>query len=122
MQKCGVHVSYQLQVCLLICSFPSSLSYSPHSTCLSCVSTHALVRNPPCCLVCCILPRRLSPPTHLIFQLNINHVTRSYSQCEGRKNMGKGCDGIKEFCCTQRRVKARGASVWYTWVLNTVDH
>jgi len=25
--------------------------------------------------------------------------------------MGKGCEGIKEFCCTQRRVKARGASV-----------
>jgi len=25
--------------------------------------------------------------------------------------MGKGCEGIKELCCTQGRVKARGASV-----------
>jgi hypothetical protein len=122
MQKCGVRVSYQLQVCLLICSFHSSLSHSPHSTCLSCVSTPTLVRNPPCCLVCCILPRRLSHPTHLVFQLYINHVTRSYSQCDGRKNMGKGCDGIQEFCCTQGRVKARGASTHGYWILWTTKY
>lgn len=60
-------------------------------------SAHAHVRNPACCLVCCILPRSLSHPTDLIFKLNINHTTRSCSQCNAKmkrkENNGKGCEG-----------------------------
>jgi hypothetical protein len=101
--------------------FSSWLS-NAHSTCQSCVPTHVLDRNPPCCLVCCILPRRLSLPTDLIFRLNINHMTRPYSQCKGKKNTGKGCKGTKEIRCTQGRVKTRRANVQYTRVLNAVGH
>jgi hypothetical protein len=89
-------------------------------------SAHAHVLNPACCLVCCILPRSLSHPTDLIFELNINHTTWSCSQCNAKmkrkENNGKGCEGTKEIRSTQVGVKVRGASVQYTRRPNTVDH
>jgi hypothetical protein len=89
-------------------------------------SAHVHVRNPACCLVCCIIPRSLSHLTDLIFQLNINHATRSCSQCSAKKkreeNNGKGSEGTEEIRSTQVGVKVRGASERYTRRPNTVDH